>query len=208
MTIRTSLTLTPMTTVALLALGGGCATMPAGPGFIDPRMAAAAQSETAKEVELILDGSGAITKIAVEDTNGDKTPPALRKLAEATFPGSTLGRYEQEIYPDRALVHEVEVKTADGKTCEVSANEAGVLRYSECNLKPEEIADAARKALDAALPGAEIVEAELRRTPGNPDEYRIEVTSGARKWYFRISPEGTVLERAIRVEAEITIPVK
>src|SRR5262245_45557777 len=206
--MRTSpaLSLLSLALLPLVPMSIGCATTaPKGPGFIDPRMAAAAQWDTVKEVEIAIDGAGNMTKVAVEQSSGDKAPEALRKLVETTYPGGTITEYEQEIYQDNVLVHEVEVKTADGKECEISATEAGVLRYTECKLKPEELAEPVKKAIEAAVPGAEITEAEVRKTPDGVEEFRIELKGKTGKWYLRLKGDGTMIARARLVEAEIAI---
>src|SRR5262249_24153355 len=201
---------TNLTVLALSALGlaGGCATAPKGPGMMDPRLATAAQSDTAKEVEFELGADGTFSKVAVEGSGTDKIPEAVRKQAEATYPGGTITESELEVYAGDTVVHEVEVKTTDGKECEVSASEACVLRYTECKLKPEELAEPVKKAVEAAAPGAEITEAEVRKTPDGAEDYRIEVKGKNGKWYLRFKGDGTMIERARLVEAEIPIPAK
>lgn len=194
--------------LTVLSLAAGCATGPHGPGAIDERLAAAARSATAKEVEIDLAQGGAFAKVAVEDTSVAEVPAAVRKLAETTYPGGTLTEYEREVYTDGALIHEVEVKTADGKECEVSASEAGVLRYTECKMKPEELPEPVKKALEAAAPSPEIKEAELRKSADGNDEYRVEVKSGGRTWYLRFKADGTIIGKSVILEAEITIPVQ
>ena len=208
MRTNTALPVLPLAVLSLAFATVGCATAPKGPGFIDPRMAAAAQWETVKEVEISIDGSGNITKIAVEQSSGDKVPEALRKLVEATYAGGTITEYEQELYQDNVMVHEVEVKTADGKECEISATEAGALRYTECKLKPEELAEPIKKGVETAAPGAEITEAEVRKTADGAEDFRLEVKANNRKWYFRFKADGTMTERSRLVEAEVAIPVQ
>jgi hypothetical protein len=194
--------------LAFLSLAGCATTSQKGPGFVDPRMAAAAQAESATEMELDLDVGGAIVKVAVEQTDASAAPEAVKRLAQTTWPGSTPTKYEREIYEGGAVVHEVAVKTADGKECEVSATEAGALRYTECELTPGDMPVPVGKTVGETVAGGEVKEVEVRKSDGGEEEWRVEVKQGGRTFYLRIRPDGALISRAIRLEAEVTIPMK
>lgn len=193
---------------ALVASSVGCATAPRGPGAIDGRLLASAQAADAREVELHFDEDGVAAKISVEHEGAAAAPEAVRKLAESKWPGATLTDYELELYRDVGLVHEVEIKTADGKECEVSMTDGGALRYTECEVAPASLPAPVTAAIAAAAPGPEVTEAELRQVADGSEHYRVEVKSGGRVFYLRIKADGTLLGKAVRLKAEVTVPVR
>lgn len=175
-------------------------------GFVDPRMAASAAADSARKVEFHLDASGAITKFTVEHAGPAAAPEALRKKVEATWPGATALSYEKEFYADVGLVDELEVKTSDGRECELSMTAAGALNYTECKLPAATLPAAVTAAIASAVPGATVSEAELRKPATGPEEFRIEATAGGRAYYLRIAPDGSLREKRVQLPAELTVP--
>jgi hypothetical protein len=197
----------------LLLVVGGCATItvappkPIGPGFLAPQLVEAAGTWRGVErVRLAVDRSGGVTKMEVYHCDAGRFPAAARALLERELPGARALVYEREQYADLGWVNEVEVETADGRRCELGASDEGQLRFIECRVAPAQAPPAVAKALGALVPGAEIVEIELRKGPGI-DEVIVEARSGERLEVLRLRPDGTVLARGIRLPATIDVPL-
>lgn len=193
-----------------LALAPGCATT-SGPGRLDVRLVhLAATTPSAAKIELHPDETGALVKATVEHLDEAQVPEAVRRLAAEKFPGAKVTGYETESYAGEGdLVYEVEVDTAEGRHCEISATAAGALRYTECRLPPAEIPEAVARAVAAVLPGAEIEEAERVAGPALPtEEIRVEAKAGGRLHYLRFDPAGTLTRHGVMIPAEIEVRVK
>jgi len=195
-------------TLLSLALLTGCVST-LGPGRFSPRVVEATAEPGAHEFELELAADGAVTKVAVEHATADRAPAVIRDLAMATYPGATLTGYEEEFVAGVGRVLEVEVRTADGRECEVSSTEAGALRYTECQVPAAQVPAGVMEAVRRALPGGphDVAEAELLEGP-TFNEYRVELRGSGRTYYVRVALDGTVLARSVKLEAEVSVPLK
>lgn len=208
-----------LATLALTLTSLGCGAAPecthppaaadavSGPGRLDATLArGATRYQGVHKLKLRLREDGTVEKMAVYHRDASVAPAPVLALAQSRFPGSTVVFYEHELYIDRGEMHEVEVKTADGRTCEISASPAGVLGYEECELAVDAVPPAVKATLEARLPGGKIVEAESKKGP-ELDELSIEVEREGAVHYLRVRPDGTVLAHHHRVAAEIDVPV-
>jgi hypothetical protein len=170
-------------------------------------IAAAATGPTVERMKVRLDGEGVIIKQSVYHGDHSAIPQAVLDLAEKTFPGSRPRRYETEHYADFGQVFEVEVDTADNKMCEVAARPEGELVYTECRLDPRELPKPVSDRVSATFPDAKILEAEQKSGP-DVGEFTVEVEVGSRQFYLRIAPDGTLIQKLVRVQAVIELPVE
>src|SRR5690606_7748679 len=74
---------------------------------------------------------GGMTKLSLYHRDREAIPAPVLATAQDRFPGGTIRSYETELYLDDGWVYEVEVVNAEGRNCEVSADQAGTLRYVE-----------------------------------------------------------------------------
>jgi hypothetical protein len=176
------------------------------PAITQP-IADAAKGATVERMKVRFDDGGAIVKQSVYHGDPSAIPTPVLDLAEQTFPGSKPRRFETEHYADFGPVFEVEVDTADGKMCEVAARPEGELVYTECRLDAGELPEPVAARVSTTLPDGKIIEAERKAGP-ETDEFTIEVDVGGRQFYLRIGPDGTLLEKLVRVPAIIELPVE
>ena len=182
------------------AAAGGTATLHASVAE------AATGAPKVEKIKLRLDKSGAIVKQAVYHDDESRIAAPVLELAKKEFPGSKPVHFETEWYADLGDVQEVEVETADGKHCEVAAKPTGELVYKECGESPESLPDPVKKAVDAAVPGGKILEAESKKGP-DVDQFSIEVESGGVEYYLIITPDGTMQHKLKRIPAIVEVPV-
>ena len=203
-------------TLVTLGCGAAPATAPAanstaavalGPGRLDPTLARGASTfNGVHKMKLRISAEGQVEKLAVYHRDAAAVPDAVKALAAAHFQGATVEYYEHEHYADVGEVFEVEVKTADGRHCEVSASAAGALIYEECELPVAEVPAPVTASIEKVLPGGKLVEAERKKGPSR-DEFSLEVEHGGRVHYLRVGPEGAVLAHHLRIPAEVDVPL-
>ena len=196
---------TPLAALPLV-LSACVTTSASGPGVMDPTAFASATAASARKMEIDADGTGHFTKVSVEHVDAALAPAALQAMVQSTWPGATLQKYEREVYADVGMVHEVEVKTADARECELSMTDAGALYYTECKVAQAEMAPGVAATMSSTLPGGTLVEAEVRKGP-KFDECRIEATAGGRTYYLRIGSDGKLISKAAVLQAEVNVPV-
>ena len=134
-------------------------------------------------------------------------PAAVTALREAQFPGSEVRNYETEFEREHGRVFEIEVTTKDKQECELSAKPDGTLVYTECHIAAKTLAPGVVAAIEKAVPGAKISEAEKKTYPDGRAVISVEVTAGGKQHelYF----EGDALVRhELVLPAEIEVPVK
>lgn len=179
------------------------------PGTLDPELVAlAVRVGNVERVAMRLGADGSVEKLAIYHGSAEDIPEVVRQLAEERFPGGAVVVYESERYADGARVHEVEVRTADGRECEVAGRDDGSLVYEECEMPAAELPAPVRAAVDRTVAGGEIVEAERKQGPGI-DQYNVEVRVGEGPLqYLRLRPDGELLGHAIQVPATVELPVR
>jgi hypothetical protein len=170
-------------------------------------IADAAKGSTVQRMKLRFDDAGAIVKQSVYHGDRSGIPQAVLDLAEQTYPGGQTKYYETEHYAEFGQVFEVEVETKDAKMCEVAARPDGELVYTECHIDAAELPEPVTARVSATFPDGKILEAERKSGP-ETDEFTVEVEVGARQFYLRIAPDGTLLAKLVRVPAIIEIPVE
>lgn len=174
---------------------------------LQPGVAAAAQHATdVSKIKLRLDASGKIVKQSVYHGDQSKIAAPVLDLTAKKFPGSKPRRYETEWYADLGEVHEVEVETADGKTCEVAAKPDGTELYVECHEPHDSLSAAVKALVSKSYPNGKILEVESKTGP-NVDEITIEVESGGVEYYVIVSPDGSNARTMRRIPAIVEVPV-
>lgn len=175
-------------------------------GLHDAVAKAAITAKTVEEFEFRLDEQGALVKQAVYHDDASAISDAVKAKAQEVFPGGTITHYETEWYAGVGDVQEVEVKTADGRECEVAALPDGTLRYEECKLDLASLPTQITEAIESAYPGGKILEAETKKGP-DLDVVTVEVEAGGTEYYVHMAPDGEIQSVHKRVEAIVEIPV-
>lgn len=194
---------------AMVLVSIGCATHATGPGRLNRELiGVAASAEGVRKIELHSDGTGGLWKMSVYHQDASRIPAPVRQLAESQFPGGKPVSFETEHYADVGLVYEVELESADGRHCEVSATAEAKLRYTECRISKDGLPAAVAQKLEATLPGATVEELEVLKGPGiaGGEEYRAELKVGSTVHYLRLSPAGELLRRGVLVPAKLEVP--
>lgn len=166
----------------------------------------AVTANTVEEFEFRLDENGAMIKQAIYHDDASAVSEAVKAKALELYPGATIVAYETEFYADAGIVHEVEVKTADGQECEVSATPDGTLRYQECELEMADVPAHISAAVKSAYPEGKLLEVETKKGPGL-DVMTAEVESGGARYYLTMSADGTIEAVHKRIEALVEIPI-
>lgn len=194
---------------------------PLGPGRLDPMLVRIAATANKMKLELELDGS--VRKLAVYHDDVGALPAAVTARASEVFPGAKVRSYESEYYRDLGRVFEVEVETADGQRCEVSAREDGALVYKECELDPKALPPEIVAALERDAPGRKIQEVERKDHADGKVEFVAELGPAAsatkkpapkklvagddeapgEELYFDAA--GTLIRREVTLPAEVEI---
>ncbi|MBL4685521.1 MAG: hypothetical protein JKY37_13080 [Nannocystaceae bacterium] len=174
---------------------------------LQPGVAAAAQHATdVSKIKIRLDASGKIVKQSVYHGDESKIAAPVLALAAEKFPGSKPRRYETEWYADLGEVHEVEVETADGKTCEVAAKPDGTELYVECHEPHDSLSATVKTLISESYPDGKILEVESKTRP-NVNEITIEIESGGVEYYVIVSPDGSNARTMRRIPAIVEVPV-
>lgn len=153
------------------------------------------------------DATGALVKQSVYHRDQAAIPKPVHELSAKKFPGGKAEYVESEFYREHGRVYEIEVTTADGRKCEVAASGDGVELYEECVVDAASLPAAVTDAVGKLYPGAKVLEAETKKGP-KFDEITVEVQVGEGEHYVRMKPDGTLLERLVRIPAVIEIPIQ
>lgn len=181
---------------------------PSATAAIKPRFVkAAATLQGVSKVKVRTTATGAVTKLAVYHDDAAQTPEVIKKMTADRFPGSKVRYYELEWYDDRGWVHEVEVKTADGKSCELSASEDGALHYIECEIAPANLPKPVAAAIQKLLPKGEIVAVETKKGPA-VDVVSVEVKVDGKEHYVHFSPSGELQKHLLKIPAVLEVPAQ
>jgi uncharacterized membrane protein YkoI len=173
---------------------------------VHPRVVkAAATFKEVSRAKLRTDAKGAVTKLSLYHNDAAKVPDNIKKMAEKKFEGATVRFYELERYADIGWVQEVEVKTADGKNCELSVREDGTENYVECEIPVAELAKPIADAVAKKLPDGKIVEVETKKGP-KIDQVHVEVEVGKMVHKLHFSPDGKLLLHLLKIPAELEVP--
>ncbi len=172
--------------------------------------------EGVDDVELSYCPRGKLVKVAVEHGDAAAVPEAVRALALEKFEGGTIVEFESEWTARHGRIFEVEVQVAEDRTCEVAAKPDGTFLYTECPVTVEEIPQAVRSAIHAAIaadasgpgtvPGGEVDDIEKKEFR-NRVMYAVEVEQGGREHKLRFNAEGQLRVHTVSVPAEIQVPL-
>lgn len=164
-------------------------------------------SRGAIKMKVRTDATGALVKQSVYHRDQAAIPKPVHELAAKKFPGSKVEYVESELYAEHGRVYEIEVMTADNRKCEVAASAEGVELYEECIVDAATLPAPVADAVGKLYPGAKILEAETKKGP-KMDEISIEVQVGEGEHYIRIKPDGTLIQRLVRIPAVVEIPIE
>jgi hypothetical protein len=153
------------------------------------------------------DAGGAVVKQSLYHRDLAAIPKPVHDLAAQKFPGGKTEQVESELYLEHGRVYEVEVTTTDGKKCEVAASAEGVELYTECVVEPASLPAPVTAAIAKLYPDAKVLEAETKKGP-EVDEITVEVQVGGGEHYLRVKPDGTVIQRLVRIPAVVEIPIE
>lgn len=153
------------------------------------------------------DATGGLVKQSVYHRDQAAIPKPVHELAAKKFPGSKIEYVESELYREHGRVYEIEVATADGRKCEVAASAEGAELYEECIVEAASLPAPVTDAVAKLYPGAKVLEAETKKG-AKMDEITVEVQVGEGEHYVRLKPDGTVIERLVRIPAVIEIPIQ
>lgn len=188
-----------------LVLLAACAS-PSGIGHLDPEIVAhARERQGAWRAKLHVTADGSVRKVTVYHRDPAAVPAAIRELAMQRFPGGKVESYETELHDAAGWVHEVEITTAEGRNCEISASEPARLRYVECRIANEEVAPALLERALELVAGGALQEAETHEGE-NGDDVRLELLREGVVHYVVLDPTGTVLQHELRLPAILGVP--
>ncbi len=180
----------------------------AGPGQLDPELAKLASSaKGVHKIKLRFDDQGRVQKLAIYHEDATQLPAEVTKLALEKFPGATVRYYESEHYADLGRVHEVEVRTKDGRSCELSRTAAGKTLYTECELAIDAVPAPVSKAIAQAFPKGKIIGAEQKDWADGRKHCHLKVEVDKTVHYVVLELDGKILERYLRIPATVDIPV-
>ena len=153
------------------------------------------------------DVDGVLVKQSVYHHQLAAIPEPVQKLAAARFPGAKTDYVESELYAEHGRVYEIEVTTTDGKHCEIAASADAIELYTECIIAADALPAAVAATVAKLYPGAKVLEAETKKGP-KIDELTVEIQVGDGEHYLRVAPDGTVIQRLVRIPAIIEIPLQ
>ncbi|MCA9716015.1 MAG: hypothetical protein H6713_34950 [Myxococcales bacterium] len=182
-----------------------------GPGWLDGQVIKDAMERAGvHKVKLDVGEDGALRYIAVYHDDAAAIPEAVVKARPAEFADAEVVTYEREHYADIGPVHEVELKTKDGRECEYSAKPDGALVYTECKLDAKDVPPAVLKGVSDRVGGGEPVvkEAELTTRADGSEEYGIVVDHEGAELKFYVDKDGGVSRALHRIPAVVSVPYK
>lgn len=178
----------------------------AGAGLDAELVGLASRAQGVMKIKMRVGPDGTVHKLAVYHHDAAAIPEPVRALAAERFPGAETLYYESELYSDLGRAYEVEIRTAEGKECEVSASADGTLLYEECKVPPDQIDPKVKATVDRLVPGGTVLEVETKHGPDR-DEVSVEVKAGDVEHYVRTTPDGELIGHTLRIPAIIEVPV-
>ena len=176
-------------------------------GSLDAEFVATiSRHKSVEKIELEVGADGLIRELALYPGDADRVPSAVKDRAQEIYPGATVDGYESEVEgPDRRVVYEVELTTAEGQKCEIEATDSGELLYTECELDLSSLSDGLRAEVAKVLPDGEIKEVEVV-TPAGDAKPRtsVEVIVGTAT-HKLVFVDGALSRHALEIKAEIEL---
>ncbi len=183
------------------------AATPAVPRLDAEIVAAAASAAGVIKFKIEAEADGSIRELSLYHNDATALPAAVTALREAQYPGSKVRAYEIEYDRDHGRVFEIEVTTKDKQECELSAKPDGTLVYNECHIAPKTLAAGVVSAIEKAVPGAKITEAEKKTYADGKVVTSVEVTAGGKQHELYFEGEGLIRhELVIQGELEVPLP--
>lgn len=143
---------------------------------------------------LVVVGLWCVTASSAGEVALDEVPEAVKQAALAAMPGIEL--VEAEVEQERqGMVYELE-GTLDGKRYEIEVTSDGTVLEVELEEDEEipvtELPQLVRQAAEKALPGAELIEAEIVR-PASGMAYEIEARQDGKEYEILVGADGRLL---------------
>lgn len=182
------------------------AATPSGPRLDPEIVAAAVTAAGVTKVKIEAETDGTIREMSLYHNDAAALPAAVTALREAQFPGSKVRNYETEFEREHGRVFEIEVTTKDKQECELSAKPDGTLVYTECHIAAKTLAPGVVAAIEKAVPGAKISEAEKKTYPDGRAVISVEVTAGGKQHELYFEGEAMIRHELV-LAAELEVPV-
>ncbi len=182
------------------------AATPSGPRLDPEIVAAAVTAAGVTKVKIEAESDGTIREMSLYHNDAAALPAAVTALREAQFPGSKVRNYETEFEREHGRVFEIEVTTKDKQECELSAKPDGTLVYTECHVAAKTLAPGVVAAIEKAVPGAKITEAEKKTYPDGRVVTSVEVTAGGKEHELYFEGEAMIRHELV-LAAELEVPV-
>lgn len=179
---------------------------PSGPRLDPEIIAAAVTAAGVTKVKIEAESDGTIREMSLYHNDAAALPAAVTALREAQFPGSKVRNYETEFEREHGRVFEIEVTTKDKQECELSAKPDGTLVYTECHVAAKTLAPGVVAAIEKAVPGAKITEAEKKTYPDGRVVTSVEVTAGGKEHELYFEGEAMIRHELV-LAAELEVPV-
>ena len=180
---------------------------PAPPRLDAEIVRAAATAAGVTKLKLEVEADGTIREMSLYHNDAGALPPAVTALREQQYPGSKVRAYETEFDREHGRVFEVEVTTQTKQECELSAKPDGTLIYNECHISPKELSGPIKSAIEKAVPGAKIVEAEKKTYPDGRAIVSVEVSVGGKMHELYFEGDGLTRHELV-LAAEIEVPAQ
>ena len=182
----------------------GCA---GGPGRLDPRLLGEVHRlAQVRKLELRLGDGGEVRQLAVLHQQRQRAPEAVLRLLEERLPGATVVELELERHAEHGWEHELLVRTADGRHCELAATPEGTFLYLECEVAIGALPQAITEAAARLAPGATLSKAETLEAPDRR-QIAVELRRGAATQILVFSPGGELVAQLAKVQGRIEIPL-
>ena len=191
--------------IAALAVGLlGCA---GGPGRLDPQLLRQVHRLAGvRKLELRLAEGGEVRQLAVLHQERGRAPEAVLGLLRQRLPGATVVELELERHAEHGWEHELLVRTADGRSCELAATEDGTFLYLECEVAAAALPKAITEAAARLCPECAFVEAETLEAPDRR-QIAVELRRGAATQILVFTPSGELIAQLAKVPGRIELPL-
>jgi hypothetical protein len=157
------------------------------------------------DVGITVDGSGAISKLAVEHDAAHTLPAAVLREVRQRAPNAKVMGYETEHYADLGTMFEVLTRDKGGTT-EWSFRADGTWLYTATAVSPSKAPEPVRRAALAAVPGGKLAKAKRVEGP-LLNEWRVDVQQRGTRHRLRVSAAGEVMAHSRATKATLMLPV-
>lgn len=179
---------------------------PATPRLDAELVAAAATAAGVTKVKIEAEADGSIREMSLYHNDAAALPAAVTALHDKLYPGSKVRAYETEFSREHGRVFEIEVTTQDKQECELSAKPDGTLVYQECHVATKTLGGSVVAAIEKAVPGGKIAEAEKTTFPDGRTVLSVEVTAAGKEHELYFEGDAMIRHELV-LPAEIEVPM-